>query len=105
MPLNNAYIVLTFLYMNFFDQQGFLKAGYNRIDIDDCYMSARDPVTNDLTADPTRFPGGIEALSAKIHGLGLKFGSCASTTPPVSQESIAHHVGRACGVACHDDPN
>eukprot|EP00040_Diaphanoeca_grandis_P034836 m.217487 g.217487 ORF g.217487 m.217487 type:complete len:411 (+) comp33236_c0_seq14:3-1235(+) len=54
--------------------KGFLKAGYDRVNIDDCYMDARDPVTNDLRADETRFPGGIPALSKKIRGLGFKFG-------------------------------
>eukprot|EP00035_Acanthoeca_spectabilis_P040106 m.490154 g.490154 ORF g.490154 m.490154 type:complete len:131 (-) comp98628_c0_seq1:264-656(-) len=37
-------------------------------------MTNRDPVTNQLMADPGRFPGGIAALSEKIHKLGLKFG-------------------------------
>ena len=36
---------------------GFLEAGYNRINIDDCYMDSRDPKTNDLRADESRFPG------------------------------------------------
>jgi len=83
--------------------KGFLAAGYNRLNIDDCYMDSRDPDTNDLRADRRRFPGlslavvgcwllvvgcwgwqthtvchtltgGIPALSANIHGLGLKFG-------------------------------
>lgn len=54
--------------------KGFLAAGYNRVDIDDCYQTSRDPATNDLRADPIRFPGGMAALSAKIHAMGLKFG-------------------------------
>ena len=37
--------------------EGFLAAGYDRINIDDCYMDSRDPNTNDLRADQTRFPG------------------------------------------------
>jgi len=53
---------------------GLKAAGYNRIDIDDCYLAKRDPVTNDLVADPDRFPGGITALSDKLHEQGFKFG-------------------------------
>mmetsp|Transcript_117365 Transcript_117365/g.374018 ORF Transcript_117365/g.374018 Transcript_117365/m.374018 type:complete len:441 (-) Transcript_117365:88-1410(-) len=68
--------------------KGFLAKGYNRVDIDDCYMDRRDPKTNDLRADEARFPGGIPALSEKIHFCGLKFGiyndigpgTCASDT-------------------------
>ena len=29
------------------------------------------------TADPTKFPAGMAALSAYVHGLGVKFGLCA----------------------------
>ena len=54
--------------------KGFKDKGYNRIDIDDCFMDKRDPTTNALRADETRFPGGIPALSKKIHGMGLLFG-------------------------------
>jgi len=54
--------------------KGLLDAGYNRIDIDDCFMAKRNSKTGDLQADPARFPGGIPALSKKIHGMGLKFG-------------------------------
>eukprot|EP00041_Stephanoeca_diplocostata_P018220 m.379998 g.379998 ORF g.379998 m.379998 type:complete len:433 (+) comp20957_c2_seq48:2555-3853(+) len=53
---------------------GLKDVGYNRIDVDDCYMDVRDPRTNDLRADETRFPGGIPSLSRKIHALGLKLG-------------------------------
>jgi hypothetical protein len=59
---------------NLLVSKGFLAKGYNRIDIDDCFMDKRDPATNALRADETRFPGGIPALSKKIHSLGLKFG-------------------------------
>ena len=53
---------------------GLRDAGYDRIDIDDCYMAPRDPVTGNLRADPARFPGGIRALADKVHGMGLKLG-------------------------------
>jgi alpha-galactosidase len=37
-------------------------------------MDGRDPATNRLRWDTTRFPSGIPALADYIHGLGLKIG-------------------------------
>jgi hypothetical protein len=56
--------------------QGFLAAGYNHIHPDDCWMEKnppRDPVTNELRGDIKRFPSGMKALGAYIHGKGLKY--------------------------------
>jgi len=61
---------------------GFKDAGYDRLDVDDCYMDRRCANASevgcaragDLRADENRFPGGVPALSTKIHGMGLKFG-------------------------------
>lgn len=61
--------------------KGFSSKGYNRIDIDDCYLDKRDPITNDLRADEARFPGGIPALSQKVHAMGLKFGVYSDIGP------------------------
>ena len=40
-----------------------------------CAAGQRDCILNGtINADPTRFPGGIEALATYIHSKGLKFG-------------------------------
>ena len=62
---------------------GLLAAGYNTVHLDDCIVAkARDPVTNELVADPQRFPSGFNALGAYFHGKGAKFGfyTAMSTT-------------------------
>jgi alpha-galactosidase len=52
---------------------GMKDAGYQYIVIDDCWHGTRD-ARGDIQADPQRFPSGIGALAAYVHGLGLKFG-------------------------------
>lgn len=54
--------------------QGFREAGYKFINVDDCYLQRTRDSAGNLQADPTRFPGGMEALGQYLHGLGLKFG-------------------------------
>ena len=56
-------------------KEGFLKAGYNYVNIDDCWsLKERDPKTLAMVPDATRFPKGIKGVSDYIHAKGLKFG-------------------------------
>lgn len=67
---------------------GFLKAGYAGIHIDDCWMSyQRDPVTQQLVANTTRFPSGMKALGDYMHSRGVQFGlyTAESTVSPATQ--------------------
>lgn len=52
---------------------GMLAAGYDHINLDDCW-GVRDPDTNQIKGDPTRFPEGMPAFIEKVHQLGFKFG-------------------------------
>eukprot|EP01111_Echinosteliopsis_oligospora_P011322 TRINITY_DN3711_c0_g1_i1.p1 TRINITY_DN3711_c0_g1~~TRINITY_DN3711_c0_g1_i1.p1 ORF type:complete len:408 (-),score=106.69 TRINITY_DN3711_c0_g1_i1:33-1235(-) len=53
---------------------GMAEAGYEFIDIDDCWPApTRDPHGR-LQPDPIKFPSGMIALSDYIHSKGLKFG-------------------------------
>ena len=52
---------------------GMAAAGYEYVNIDDCWMSGRDGSGN-LVADASKFPSGIAALAEYIHGKGLKLG-------------------------------
>ena len=66
------------LYMEMADMladQGYKEAGYQYINIDDCWSEMkRDPKTNKLVPNQQRFPDGIPALAQYIHSKGLKFG-------------------------------
>lgn len=65
--------------------RGMRAAGYQYVNIDDCWMNGRDG--NGKLRWSDAFPAGIPALADYIHGLGLKLGiyevpaarTCAST--------------------------
>ena len=52
---------------------GMKAAGYQYVNIDDCWQVSRD-AQGTIVADPTRFPSGIKALVDYVHGKGLKMG-------------------------------
>eukprot|EP00192_Tetraselmis_astigmatica_P006320 CAMPEP_0117659076 /NCGR_PEP_ID=MMETSP0804-20121206/6232_1 /TAXON_ID=1074897 /ORGANISM="Tetraselmis astigmatica, Strain CCMP880" /LENGTH=446 /DNA_ID=CAMNT_0005465695 /DNA_START=119 /DNA_END=1458 /DNA_ORIENTATION=+ len=53
---------------------GFLKAGYEYIGIDDCWMAKERDGEGRMVADPVRFPKGIKHLADYMHSRGLKLG-------------------------------
>uniref|UniRef100_A0A023G626 Alpha-galactosidase n=1 Tax=Amblyomma triste TaxID=251400 RepID=A0A023G626_AMBTT len=56
------------------ETQGYRDAGYQFVNIDDCWMANRRDVDGRLQPNATRFPSGIKALADYIHSKGLKFG-------------------------------
>jgi len=60
---------------------GMVAAGYQYIVLDDGWMSMKRDSVGNLVADPEKFPHGMKALAAYIHGKGLKFGlyDCVGT--------------------------
>jgi len=54
-------------------KSGMKNAGYQYVNVDDCWQVSRDANGN-IVADPQRFPHGMKALADYIHSLGLKFG-------------------------------
>ena len=54
-------------------KSGMRDAGYQYVNIDDCWQVSRDASGNIVT-DPQRFPHGMKAVGDYIHSLGLKFG-------------------------------
>lgn len=52
---------------------GMKDAGYQYINIDDCWHGERDSL-GFIHPDPKRFPSGMKALADYIHSKGLKFG-------------------------------
>jgi alpha-galactosidase len=53
---------------------GMKAAGYDYVNIDDCWMAPSRDSAGNLVADPTRFPGGIKPVADYVHSLGLKLG-------------------------------
>jgi alpha-galactosidase len=52
---------------------GMQAAGYEYVNIDDCWQVSRD-AQGTIVADPERFPSGIKALADYVHSKGLKLG-------------------------------
>lgn len=52
---------------------GLKDAGYQYINIDDCWHGARD-ANGEMHPDPQRFPSGMKALADYVHARGLKLG-------------------------------
>ena len=59
---------------------GMKDAGYEYVNIDDCWQISRDKNGN-ILADSINFPSGMKALADYVHSKGLKFGlySCAGS--------------------------
>ena len=53
---------------------GMKAAGYDYVNIDDCWMAPSRDASGNLVPDPTRFPGGIAPVAAYLHSLGMKLG-------------------------------
>ena len=52
---------------------GLKDAGYEYVNIDDCWQGERDS-QGFIQPDPKRFPSGMKALADYVHGKGLKLG-------------------------------
>ncbi|MGC0313850.1 glycoside hydrolase family 27 protein [Kitasatospora acidiphila] len=53
---------------------GMQAAGYDYVNIDDCWMTSTRDANGNLVPDPAKFPDGIAGTAAYVHGLGLKLG-------------------------------
>ncbi|HVZ78302.1 MAG TPA: glycoside hydrolase family 27 protein, partial [Gemmatimonadaceae bacterium] len=57
---------------------GMRDAGYQYVNIDDCWMAPARDANGRLVPDPQRFPHGIKALADYVHARGLKLGIYSS---------------------------
>jgi len=57
---------------------GMRDAGYEYVNIDDCWMAPERDAQGRLQPDPERFPNGIDALADYVHARGLKLGIYSS---------------------------
>ncbi len=74
---------------------GMDEAGYEYINIDDCWMAYNRDADGNLQPDPGRFPNGIAALAAYVHARGLKLGiysSAGTLTCQGRPASIGHEA-------------
>ncbi|MFE9096854.1 NPCBM/NEW2 domain-containing protein [Streptomyces sp. NPDC007264] len=55
-------------------EKGLRDAGYQYVNLDDCWALPSRDANGRLVPDPVRFPGGIEAVADYVHSKGLKLG-------------------------------
>ncbi|KAJ6586878.1 glycoside hydrolase [Mycena vulgaris] len=92
---------------NQFVSLGLKAAGYQYINIDDCWpLTARNSTTKQIVPDPTKFPNGISGVATQVHALGLKLGiysdagtaTCSGYPGSLGFESIDAATFNAWGV-------
>jgi alpha-galactosidase len=64
---------------------GLLAAGYEYLQIDDCWHAAARDKDDRLTHDVKKFPHGMKAVGDYVHARGLKFGMYTSIGPYTCQ--------------------
>ncbi|MFE9779984.1 NPCBM/NEW2 domain-containing protein [Streptomyces sp. NPDC005775] len=57
-----------------FVEKGLKEAGYEFVNLDDCWAKPQRNADGKLEADPVRFPNGIKAVADYVHSKGLKLG-------------------------------
>ncbi|WP_327358286.1 NPCBM/NEW2 domain-containing protein [Streptomyces sp. NBC_01304] len=57
-----------------FVDKGLKDAGYQYVNLDDCWALPERDANGKLVPDPVRFPNGIKAVADYVHTKGLKFG-------------------------------
>ncbi|GAA2251498.1 hypothetical protein GCM10010430_38200 [Kitasatospora cystarginea] len=53
---------------------GLKAAGYQYVNIDDCWLTKSRDVSGNLVPDPVKFPDGIKGVADYVHSKGLKLG-------------------------------
>lgn len=56
------------------EKEGLVAAGYDSVQIDDCWLAPKRDAHGDLQPDPTRFPRGIKPVADYIHSKGMQLG-------------------------------
>jgi alpha-galactosidase len=91
---------------DFFVSSGLKAAGYEFINIDDCWSAMERDAEGRLVPDPVKFPGGIQGVAEYVHSLGLKLGiygdagtrTCAGYPGSLGNEAIDAQTWAGWGV-------
>ncbi len=59
---------------DFFVSSGLKDAGYQFVNIDDCWSMMQRDADGKLVPDPVKFPSGIQGVAEYVHSAGLKLG-------------------------------
>lgn len=81
---------------------GYLKAGYNYINIDDGWLEKERDELGQLVARKDKFPRGMSFLTSRLHALGFKAGiylGCGETTWHGDAGTLGHEFSDAKQIA------
>ena len=70
-----------------FVSSGMKDAGYQYVNLDDCWMDGRD-ASGKVKVNASKFPSGMKSLADYVHGKGLKIG--LYSTP--GDEDLCRHI-------------
>ncbi len=70
-----------------FVEKGLKKAGYEYVNLDDCWALPERDANGKLVPDPKRFPHGIKAVADYVHSKGLKLGIYTSAGTKTCNEA------------------
>ncbi|MFC0105681.1 NPCBM/NEW2 domain-containing protein [Kibdelosporangium aridum] len=70
-----------------FVSKGLKDAGYQYVNLDDCWALPQRGPDGNLVPDPVRFPNGIKAVADYVHSKGLKFGIYTSAGTKTCNEN------------------
>ncbi|WP_192918259.1 NPCBM/NEW2 domain-containing protein [Streptomyces spectabilis] len=70
-----------------FVAKGLKDAGYQYVNLDDCWALPQRDANGKLVPDPKRFPGGIKAVADYVHSKGLKLGIYTSAGTKTCNEA------------------
>jgi hypothetical protein len=80
-------------------EHGYKDAGYEYVNIDDCWQAPQRDSNGKIMADNASFPHGIKWLADYVHSQGLKFGICAPLrrlVPAISPALQSWRAPRPC---------
>ncbi len=84
---------------------GLKSAGYQYVNIDDCWLTHSRDAAGNLVPDPVKFPDGIKGVAAYVHAKGLKLGiyeSAGTLTCAGYPGSLGHEKQDAADFASWD---
>ncbi|MEU9336106.1 NPCBM/NEW2 domain-containing protein [Streptomyces sp. NPDC048290] len=70
-----------------FVEKGLKDAGYEYVNLDDCWALPERGADGKLVPDPVRFPNGIKAVADYVHARGLKLGIYTSAGTKTCNEA------------------
>jgi len=82
-----------------FVTSGMKDAGYQYVNLDDCWMDGRDTSTGKIKINTSKFPSGIAGLADYVHEKGLKLGLYST---PNTKTCAGIYGGYAGGVGSKD---